>query len=199
MVEVMIDSVRVSLTSQQRIVLLRLLDENKYLPIWIGPFEAEAITIALQEIEMARPQTHDLILQTLAQMNARLVRVEVVSLKKDVFYGNLVIEREDKTIEIDSRPSDSIALAVRAHVPILVASDIIDEAGIVVEPDIQVDQTEAEEPSNETPQQEADSKKRLSVYEDFLQNLDFDDQEDETGDEPLAPDSPDSPNSPEDK
>jgi hypothetical protein len=80
-----------------------------------------------------------------------------------------------------------------------VASDIIDEAGIVVEPDIQVDQTEAEEPSNETPQQEADSKKRLSVYEDFLQNLDFDDQEDETGDEPLAPDSPDSPNSPEDK
>lgn len=198
MVEVMIDSVRVSLTSQQRIVLLRLLDENKYLPIWIGPFEAEAITIALQEIEMARPQTHDLILQTLTQMNARLVRVEVVSLKKDVFYGNLVIEKEEQTIEIDSRPSDSIALAVRAHVPILVASDIIDAAGITVEPDIQVDQTEAEEQVNETPQQEAEAKKRLSVYEDFLQNLDFDDQDDEMGDEPKPPDTPDDPNSPED-
>ena len=198
MVEVMIDSVRVSLTSQQRIVLLRLLDENKYLPIWIGPFEAEAITIALQEIEMARPQTHDLILQTLTQMNARLVRVEVVSLKKDVFYGNLVIEKEEQTIEIDSRPSDSIALAVRAHVPILVASDIIDAAGITVEPDIQVDQTEAEEQVNETPQQEAEAKKRLSVYEDFLQNLDFDDQDDEMGDEPKPPDTPNDPNSPED-
>ena len=198
MVEVMIDSVRVSLTSQQRIVLLRLLDENKYLPIWIGPFEAEAITIALQEIEMARPQTHDLILQTLTQMNARLVRVEVVSLKKDVFYGNLVIEKEERTIEIDSRPSDSIALAVRAHVPILVASDIIDAAGITVEPDIQVDQTEAEEQVNETPQQEAEAKKRLSVYEDFLQNLDFDDQDDEMGDESKPPDTPDDPNSPED-
>jgi len=198
MVEVMIDSVRVSLTSQQRIVLLRLLDENKYLPIWIGPFEAEAITIALQEIEMARPQTHDLILQTLTQMNARLVRVEVVSLKKDVFYGNLVIEKEEQTIEIDSRPSDSIALAVRAHVPILVASDIIDAAGITVEPDIQVDQTEAEEQVNETPQQEAEAKKRLSVYEDFLQNLDFDDQDDEMRDEPKPPDTPNDPNSPED-
>ena len=197
MVEVMIDSVRVSLTSQQRIVLLRLLDENKYLPIWIGPFEAEAITIALQEIEMARPQTHDLILQTLVQMNARLVRVEVVSLKKDVFYGNLVIEKEEQIIEIDSRPSDSIALAVRAHVPILVASDIIDAAGIVEEPDIQVDQAEAEEQVNETPQEEAEAKKRLSVYEDFLQNLDFDDQDDEMGDEPKPPVAPDDPNSPE--
>lgn len=198
MVEVMIDSVRVSLTSQQRIVLLRLLDENKYLPIWIGPFEAEAITIALQEIEMARPQTHDLILQTLVQMNARLMRVEVVSLKKDVFYGNLVIEKEEQIIEIDSRPSDSIALAVRAHVPILVASDIIDAAGITVEPDIQIDQAETEEQMNETPQQEAEVKKRLSVYEDFLQNLDFDDQDNETGDEPKPPDAPDDPNSSKD-
>lgn len=198
MVEVMIDSVRVSLTSQQRIVLLRLLDENRYLPIWIGPFEAEAITIALQEIEMARPQTHDLILQTLVQMNARLMRVEVVSLKKDVFYGNLVIEKEEQIIEIDSRPSDSIALAVRAHVPILVASDIIDAAGITVEPDIQIDQAETEEQMNETPQQEAEVKKRLSVYEDFLQNLDFDDQDNETGDEPKPPDAPDDPNSSKD-
>ena len=190
MVEVIIDSVRVSLTSQQRIVLLRLLEGNKYLPIWIGPFEAEAITIALQEIEMARPQTHDLILQTLAQMNARLTRVEVVSLKEDVFYGNLVIEKEDQMITIDSRPSDAIALAVRAHVPILVSSDIFEAAGIQPEADIQLEPTEIEDATPTTPGQEADLKKRLSVYEDFLQNLDLDDNQDEANDENQPPESP---------
>ena len=195
MIEVMIDSIRVSLTSQQRIVLLRRLDEDKYLPIWIGPFEAEAITISLQEIEMARPQTHDLILQILGQMNARLVRVEVVSLKEDVFYGNLVIEKEGQTYQIDARPSDSIALAVRRHVPIWVASDIFDTAGIVVEPDMQVEAAE-EETTVETPAQEEDQKKRLSVFEDFLQNLDSGDQDDRPGEDPQVPDPPESPDEP---
>ncbi|HPS42534.1 MAG TPA: DUF151 domain-containing protein, partial [Anaerolineaceae bacterium] len=81
MVEVMIDSVRVSLTNQQRIVLLRELEHERYLPIWIGPFEAEAITISLQEIEVARPQTHDLLITSLEALNARLMRVEVIVLK----------------------------------------------------------------------------------------------------------------------
>jgi uncharacterized protein len=194
MIEVIIDSVRVSLTSQQRVVLLRRFDDDKYLPIWIGPFEAEAITIGLQEIEMARPQTHDLTLQILNQLNARLVRVEVVSLKEDVFYGNLVIEKEDQTYQIDVRPSDSIALAVRAHVPIWVASEIFDTAGIVVEPDMQVEASDNEEAAaSETPAQEADQKKRLSVFEDFLQNLDINDQNNQPGGDPEAPESPDSP------
>ena len=193
MVEVMIDSVRVSLTSQQRIVLLRRMDEEKYLPIWIGPFEAEAITIALQEIEMARPQTHDLILETIAQLNARLARVEVVNLKEDVFYGNLVIEKGDQIIQIDARPSDSIALAAKAHVPIFVSGDIFDAAGIVANQDIQTEPNETEESTAETPTQEADTKKRLSVFEDFLQNLDMDDQDEEKGDEPQPPESPEPP------
>ena len=193
MVEAIIDSVRVSLTSQQRIVLLRRVDGEKFLPIWIGPFEAEAITIALQEIEMARPQTHDLILQTLSQMNARLTRVEVVALKEDIFYGNLVIEKDDQTLLIDSRPSDSIALAARAHVPILVSSEIFDAAGIMPEPDIQIEPNEADETVHENPVQEADQKKRLSVYEDFLENLDIDDQEDKTDDNQEPPESPDKP------
>jgi uncharacterized protein len=196
MIEVMIDSIRVSLTSQQRIVLLRRLDEDKYLPIWIGPFETEAITIALQEIEMARPQTHDLVLQILDQMKARLVRVEIVSLKEDVFYGNLVIEKEGETYQIDARPSDSIALAVRAHVPIFVANEIFDTAGIVVEPDMQVEAVEAEEAVVETPAQEEDQKKRLSIFEDFLQNLDLDDPQDQLGADPQTPDSPKSPDDP---
>lgn len=188
MIEVMIDSVRVSLTSQQRIVLLRRLDEDKYLPIWIGPFEAEAITIALQEIEMSRPQTHDLLMQTIMQLNARLVRVEIVALKEDVFFGSLVLEKDGETVLVDARPSDSIALAVRAHVPIMVASDIFDTAGICVEPDIQVEPSETEDTQPETPVQEEDQKKRLSIFEDFLQNLDLDDQTDTPDSGPDIPD-----------
>jgi bifunctional DNase/RNase len=176
MVEVIIDSVRVSLTSQQRIVLLREQGIERYLPIWIGPYEAESITIALQEIEIARPQTHDLLIQTLEKIHARLVRVEVVALRGDVFYGNLVIESGSETISIDSRPSDSIALAVRAHVPILVAHDILETAGIIPDPDIQQEAEEAE--SAQTPEN-IESKERLSVFEDFLQNVKLDDDTDE--------------------
>src|SRR5512137_1182503 len=104
MVEVVIDSVRVSLTNQQRIVVLREVDSERYLSIWIGPYEAEAITIALQEIEVARPQTHDLLKNLMAQLNARLVRVEVISLREDVFFGNLVVDQEGRMVNIDSRP-----------------------------------------------------------------------------------------------
>lgn len=177
MVEVTIDSVRVSLTNQQRIVMLREVGQERFLPIWIGPYEAEAITISLQEIEVARPQTHDLMIQLLAKITGRLLRVEVIALKGDVFYGNLVVELNDQIYNVDARPSDSIALAVRAHVPILVASDILNEAGITPELDIQAEvlndselnqQKAAEEEAEET-------KKRLSVFEDFLQNVELDD------------------------
>ena len=98
MIEVIIDSVRVSLTNQQRIVVLRDINAERYLPIWIGPYEAESITIALQEIEVSRPQTHDLLKNIINSLNARLLRVEVLSLRDDVFYGNLVVEINDMTI-----------------------------------------------------------------------------------------------------
>src|SRR5512147_2831232 len=126
MVEVVIDSVRVSLTNQQRIVVLRESDAERYLPIWIGPYEAEAITIALQEVEVARPQTHDLLKNVFSALNARLLRVEVISLRDEVFYGNIVAEVNGRLLEIDSRPSDALALAVRAHVPVLVAKEVMD-------------------------------------------------------------------------
>ena len=133
MIEVVIDSVRVSLTNQQRIVVLREKDAERYLPIWIGPYEAEAITVALQEIEVARPQTHDLLKNVLNTMNARLVRIEVISLREDVFYGNLVVETGGRMLNIDCRPSDALALAVRAHVPIMVANEVMDSAGVIPE------------------------------------------------------------------
>jgi len=174
MVEVMIDSVRVSLTNQQRIVLLRELGVERYLPIWIGPYEAEAITISLQEIEIARPQTHDLFIQTLEKVQVRLIRVEVIALRGDVFYANLVVDSGGQAVHIDARPSDSIALAVRAHVPILVEREILETAGIIPEPDIQ-----AQEEESPAESEAVESSERLSVFEDFLQNVQLDEGADD--------------------
>lgn len=191
MLEVVIDSVRVSLTNQQRIVVLREVNAERYLPIWIGPYEAEAITIALQEIEVARPQTHDLLKNILSTMNARLVRVEVVALKDDVFFGNLVIEINGQTIDVDSRPSDALALAVRYNVPILVAKDVMDAAGIIPERDIQSKPEPQKSPDEII--SEPPSEERLSVFEDFLENLKIDDlPEDSEGGEQDSQD-PDQP------
>lgn len=187
MVEVVIDSVRVSLTNQQRIVVLREVNAERYLPIWIGPYEAEAITIALQEIEVARPQTHDLMKNVFSMLNARLLRVEVVALKDDVFYGNLVVDVNDKVINIDARPSDTLALAVRAHVPIMVSKDVIDTAGI--EPEKEAEEQDevaiddASESAVQTAPEDVDSEERLSIFEDFLQKLDIDDISHSSGQE----------------
>ena len=187
MVEVVIDSVRVSLTNQQRIVVLREANTERYLPIWIGPYEAEAITIALQEIEVARPQTHDLLKNILSTLNARLLRIEVVSLKEDVFYGNLVVEVDGRTVYVDSRPSDALALAARAHVPILVSREVMDSAGVIPEEDLQNQRQAPTTPARPVGREEPDietSSERLSVFEDFLQNLDLDNMENNEDDEP---------------
>lgn len=181
MVEVVIDSVRVSLTNQQRIVMLRESGRERYLPIWIGPYEAEAITISLQEIEVARPQTHDLLLQTITKLGARLIRAEVVALKKDVFYGNLVLELDGKLYDVDARPSDSIALAVRAHVPILVNSEVLREAGLTPEADIQSEVLDGDADIPQAPDgdmEREDTSNRLSLFEEFLQNVNLDDMDD---------------------
>jgi bifunctional DNase/RNase len=192
MVEVVIDSVRVSLTNQQRIVVLRESGADRYLPIWIGPYEAESITIALQEVEVARPQTHDLLKNVFNQLNARLLRVEVISLKDEVFYGNIVAEVEGRQMDIDSRPSDALALAVRAHVPIMVSAEIMDSAGITPEQETQKDQ-EAAAPSSQTSQRtrgeeptpiagDEGGEEHLEVFEDFLQNLNLDNLSKKGGD-----------------
>jgi len=183
MVEVVIDSIRVSLMSQQRIVILREQDEERYLPIWIGVYEAESITIALQEVEVARPLTHDLIRNMFNQLNARVIRVEVISLRDDTFYGNIVAESDGHTFNIDSRPSDALAVAVRTHVPIYVAQSVMNAASIVPEDDIQ-----DQEPSMDIPPEEPESEERLSVFEDFLEGLEKSDidpesEDGETGDD----------------
>jgi bifunctional DNase/RNase len=175
MVEVVIDSIRVSLISQQRIVILREVDADRYLPIWIGIYEAEAIALALQDVEVARPLTWDLLKNIFTIMDARILRVEVTSLHDDTYYGNIVAEVDGRNIDIDSRPSDAIALAVRAHVPILVSRPILDSVGVVPEEDIQ-ESTEEPGQKTEMPASEI-NEENLSVFEDFLENLDIDDED----------------------
>ena len=184
MIEMVVDSVRVSLTNQQRIIVLKEKVSERFLPIWIGPYEAEAITLALQELEVARPQTHDLIRNILAGLKARLVRVEVSALREDVYYGNLVIEVNEEIVMVDSRPSDALALAVRYHVPILVAAEVLDQAAILPENDIQDGiGSEGDETAADISSESSD---RLSVFEDFLEQLD----DDEPEQPPADPESP---------
>lgn len=176
LIEAVVDSIRISLTNAQRIVMLKQTDAEKYLTIWIGPYEAESITIALQEIEVARPQTHDLVKNILTLLNTRLVRVEITSLKEDVYYGRLILESKDQSLEIDSRPSDAIALAVRYHAPIQIVASMMDKVGIVPERDLLVEQmlestiSEKENDSKETFDKKADED-RLSVFKEFLNRL----------------------------
>lgn len=180
MVEVVVDSVRVSLMSSQRVIILRQTDSERYLPIWVGPYEAEAITVALQEIEMIRPLTHDLLKNTFALFNARVLRIEIVDLRDDIFYGRIVVEDDGRILSLDSRPSDAIALAVRLHVPILVSKAVMEAAAIVPEQDIEETSpspTPAESlpPSSPaSPESSASPDERLDVFEDFLKKLDQD-------------------------
>jgi bifunctional DNase/RNase len=202
MIEVVIDSVRVNLMSPQRLVVLREVNADRYLPIWVGPYEAEAITVALQEVEMARPLTHDLLKNVFSTFKARIKRIEIVSLKEDIFYGNIVADAEGREVNVDSRPSDAIALAIRAHVPILVDESVMSGAGITPEADI--DSAASGAPPSQTsgpgrPAPEVSSD-RLSIFEDFIDKLDLgtlDDKDKPGEDKPDKPDRPDKPAKPD--
>ncbi len=171
MVEVAIDSIRVSLMSQHRIIVLKDATSERFLPIWIGPYEAEAITVSLQGIEVARPLTHDLLRNVINALGAEILRVAITELKDDVFYAHIVILMNDQEIEIDSRPSDAIALAVRVHVPIFVNEAVMQDAASVPEKDINSE--EMEEKNKEVPAKDADN--RLDIFKDFVDTLDIDD------------------------
>ncbi len=208
MIEVMIDSVRVNLMSPQRLVVLREVGADRYLPIWVGPYEAEAITVALQEVEMVRPLTHDLLRNVFITFNAKIKRIEIISLKDDIFYGNIVADVDGKDLNVDSRPSDAIALAVRAHVPILVEDNVMSMAGITPEKDLEASgSTPASAPSPSTPRTTPIgevSSDRLSVFEDFLGKLDLDKLDDKDKDKPDEedkdkPEKPDKPPRPKKK
>jgi bifunctional DNase/RNase len=163
MVEVVIDSIRVSLMSPQRIIILKEMESERFLPIWIGPFEAEAITTSLQEIEVIRPMTHDLLRNVLKVLGGQVLHINITELRDDVFYARIVISIAGQEIEIDSRPSDALALAVRTHVSIFVSEDVMEEAASVPETDVE-DADSVDEPDE-----------RLKVFKDFFETLDLDD------------------------
>ncbi len=165
MIKVTVDSVKVSMLSQHRVVVLKQEDEERYLPIWIGPFEADAITIGLQNVQMTRPLTHDLLKAIIDRMDASVSHIHVNDLKNDTFYAEIVVEQNGRKLSIDSRPSDAIALAVRMSVPIFVADDVMDRAAIV--------------PSEEEADLPKELQERLSAFRDFVDTLDMDDLEEE--------------------
>jgi len=198
LIEVIIDSLRVSLTNQQRIIILKAKDADQYLPIWVGPFEAEAITIALQEVEVARPQTHDLLQHVFQLLKANLQKIIISDLKEDVFYATIVAEMNGELIEIDARPSDAIALALRAHVPILVDRRVMQEAAIEPEEETSEDEESSEHKAGETTQDTFTEEKKLlkdqslSVFEEYLKRKKTG-RSDQQEDNDLPKDHPDKP------
>ena len=177
MIEVAIDSIRVSLTSQHRIVVLKDNNSERYLPIWIGPFEAEAITNELQENPPQRPMTHDLLKSVIQELGGRVVHVLINDLRNDIYYARIVVEINDKQVEIDSRSSDAIALAVRVKTPIFVADRVMEKAG--VEPDEDVSDEVVEDKAKGAAENVEVDEGKLSAFADFVNSLDLDLDEDE--------------------
>ena len=133
MQEMVIYGVSFDLVGKQPIVLLKTADGNRYLPIWIGQPEAAAILMKLQGASTPRPMTHDLVTELLEQLDAQVVRITVTELRDNTFYASITVQQNGSEIEIDSRPSDAIALAVRAEAPIFAADRVIEESAIEFE------------------------------------------------------------------
>ncbi len=163
MIEVVIDSIRISLVSQHRIVMLREMDSERQLPIWIGPCEADAITIELQDVKVARPVTHDLLKTVISEMGGNVSHILIKALNDGVFYASLFIDINEELHEIDCRSSDAIALAVRTKSPIFINEEVMDEAGILPEKDIQ-EQADESDAGVES----------LDAFSDFVDSLDLD-------------------------
>ena len=144
------------LVGKQPVVLLKTVNGNRFLPIWIGHPEAAAILMKLQNASTPRPMTHDLVTDILSQLDAQVVRVAVTELRENTFFAQVTIQQDGSEIEIDSRPSDAIALAVRAEAPIFVADEVIEESAI---------EFEGEEITD------ADLEKEVTKFRSFLENV----------------------------
>jgi bifunctional DNase/RNase len=154
-----IDRVLVSLMSHHRVVLLRQKDAERFLPIWIGPYESDAIVMALQQAEPPRPMTHDLLKNTIVELGATVSHVLISELRDNTYFGRIVMDVDGRHMELDSRPSDAMALAVRCGVPIYVTEEVMDQAGIV----------ESAELEHVSPEEE----QQLSAFRDFVNTLDL--------------------------
>jgi hypothetical protein len=148
-----VESVRVHMLSSQHVVILKDTDRDRYLPIWIGPWEANAIAMKLQGMTPERPLTHDLFSLTLEELGVSLKQIVVSDLSEETFRARLLLEQDGRAVDIDARPSDAIALAVRAGVPIYATDAVLDRAGVVPE---------------------ADEDEKLSIFREFVNSLDVD-------------------------
>jgi len=178
MVEMTIDSIRVSLMNYQRVVILKEKDTERYLPIWIGAAEADAIAVKLQSVSVPRPLTHDLLQSVIDALGATVNSIIVSDLKNDTFYARVVLNVDGGLMEVDSRPSDALALAVRAEVPIYAEEVVLDKAGIFLDKETgkpiagETELGKAEDKGKEISEEE---KKKLSAFYDFINTLDLDD------------------------
>jgi bifunctional DNase/RNase len=166
MIEVTLETIQMSLISSNRIVVLKEVGAERYLPIWIGPCVAESIAVCVNDIEISRPLTHDLIIQLIEVLGAELRYILINDLIKKTFHARLILAFEGEEYELDSRSSDAIALAVRVKAPIFVADHVMDSAGVVPEREVDLEDHE----SGET----------LEVFRDFLESLDNRDEDQES-------------------
>jgi len=176
MIEMTIDSIRVSLMNYQRVVILREKKAGRYLPIWIGAAEADAIAVKLQGVTVPRPLTHDLLGLVIDSLGATVDSIIVNDLKSDTFYAKIILNVDGGQVEIDSRPSDALALAVRAGVPIFVDEAVLDKAGILLDEETGkpiLEETEGAGGKDKKVSEE--EMKKLSAFYDFINTLDLDD------------------------
>jgi len=164
MVEMTVDSVRINLATQQRVVILKAAKQERYLFIWIAQPEAYAIAVELQGTPSLRPLTHDLLKNVISELGARIVSIVVSDLIDEVYYARIVLDAAGRHVEIDARPSDAIALAVRAKTPIYVEDSILERAGVTLEQD------ETEKPASKP--EDEDDIDNLDAYRDFINSLD---------------------------
>jgi bifunctional DNase/RNase len=176
MVEMVIDSIRVSLMNYQRVVILKEKIADRYLPIWIGPAEADAIAVKLQGVNVPRPLTHDLLRSVIDTLGASINSIVVNDLRNDTFFAKIALDVDGGQVEVDSRPSDALALAVRVGAPIYVEESVLDKAGILLDKETGKPIFEESEKIDKEGKKVSDEElKRLSAFRDFIDTLDWED------------------------
>jgi bifunctional DNase/RNase len=176
MIEMSIDSIRVSLMNYQRVVILKEKIAKRYLPIWIGPAEADAIAVKLQGVTVPRPLTHDLLSSVIDSLGAAIDSIIVSDLKSDTFYAKIILNVDGRQLEIDSRPSDALALAVRTDAPIFAEEAVLDKAGILLDEETgKPIMEESDEVDTKDRKVSEEEMKKMSAFYDFINTLDLDD------------------------
>jgi bifunctional DNase/RNase len=170
-----VDSIRVSLMNYQRVVILKEKDTDRYLPIWIGPAEADAIAVKLQGVSVPRPLTHDLIHSMVDLLGASFNSIVGGDLKNDTFFAKIVLNVDGGQMEVDSRPSDAIALAVRVEAPIFADDAVLEKAGIMLDRETGKPLTESSEARPGGRLISEEEIRGMSAFSEFINSLDLED------------------------